>query len=193
MNSFLEKSDLLRSDTHFGLPKKRNYFARRFIIGILAVLVLGSIMPTVNFAEEPTEPTEPAESTEARVPTEPEYAVHGTITDTDGNALADVTVQVGDKTAVTDEEGIWEITGLSEGEYTLVASQENYAFSPKEVTLSGEQSSTEVALEIVPAIFGTILDLFGNPIAGVTVEVADKTAVTDEDGIWEIIELSEGD
>jgi len=67
MNSFLEKSDLLRSDTHFGLPKKRNYFARRFIIGILAVLVLGSIMPTVNFAEEPTEPTEPAESTEAGI------------------------------------------------------------------------------------------------------------------------------
>jgi uncharacterized repeat protein (TIGR01451 family) len=198
MNIYLERSEHFISETHLSPPQKRNHFTQSILIAMLA-FALGNMIPTVNFAQDSSEPnqtpeaTDSSESISATVPSEPEYVVHGTITDTDGNALAEVSVQVGDKTAISDERGIWEITGLPEGEYALVASHENYAFSAKDLKLTGEENAMPVTLETIPAIFGTIVDPFGNPIEGVTVEVADKTAVTDEDGQWQIIDLSEGE
>ncbi|MEK8015420.1 MAG: carboxypeptidase regulatory-like domain-containing protein, partial [Candidatus Parabeggiatoa sp.] len=129
------------------------------------------------------------------------YAVHGTITDTDGNVLAGVTVQIGDKTAVTDADGKWEITDLLKGDYAIVASKEGYLSASKEVKLEeNDDFKTEVTITlskqvVVPinyTVYGTITDVDGNAVAGVTVQVGDNTAVTDADGKWEITGLSEG-
>jgi len=83
-----------------------------------------------------------------RPPQPVEYTVHGTITDADGNVLANVNVQVdSDNKAVTGDDGKWEITDLLEGEYTLTASQDGYTFEPNQVkvNLTGDETSFQVA------------------------------------------------
>jgi len=129
------------------------------------------------------------------------YTVYGTITDAEGNALAGVNVQVGDKTAVTDADGEWEVSDLLKGDYAIVASKEGYLSASKEVKLEeSDDFKTEVTITlskqvVVPinyTVYGTITDAEGNPVADVNVQVGDKTAVTDADGKWEITGLSEG-
>ena len=175
----------------------RFHFTKRIMPGILAAFALGSIIPTVSLAEEQAEPIESSEPTISIESTEPNsYIIHGTMTDTNSNPLASVSIKTGDKTATTDEEGKWEITDLLEGDYAIVASKDGYLFAPKDVTLEGEQSQTEVALEIVPegnTVFGTIINIFSNPMADVIVVVGDKETITDKAGKWKITELSEGE
>ena len=135
-----------------------------------------------------------------------EYTVYGTITDADGNAVAGVTVRVGDNTVVTDADGKWEITGLSEGSYSIIASKDGFTFTQQNVTV--QEVRTEVKLEptMVPLgiyrAFGTIKDKFKAPIDGVMVQVYAKnamsagpvaTTVTDAAGNWEVTTLFEGE
>jgi len=65
-----------------------------------------------------------------------EYTASGTIRDKLGNPIAGVTIQIGDKTTVTNETGNWEITGLAEGEYTAIASKAGYQFDSKPCVVS---------------------------------------------------------
>lgn len=131
--------------------------------------------------------------------TDDDYVVYGVITDADGNPLAGVNVQIGNKTVITDAEGKWEIVDLFEGNYTVVASKEGYTPASKDVTLANQEFRTEVALTLVAVtsdgytVQGIIVDIFGNKIAGVTVQVGDKQTVTNTEGEWEITGLSEGD
>jgi len=71
-----------------------------------------------------------------------EYIVSGIIKDKSGAPLADVSVQVGDKTVMTDAMGAWQITGLQEGNYTATASKDGYVFTSQDVTLSNGQNAT---------------------------------------------------
>jgi uncharacterized repeat protein (TIGR01451 family) len=130
-------------------------------------------------------------------PRDDDYTIYGIIIDADGNALAGVNVQVDDDNkTVTGNEGKWEITDLLEGDYTIVASKEGYTFEPKDVTLGNQEFITEVVLSPQAdhyTVSGTIVDILGNPMAGVTVQVGDKQAVTDSEGQWEITDLLAGD
>ncbi len=65
-----------------------------------------------------------------------EYKASGIINDKDGNPIAGVTIQVGDKTVVTDAAGHWEIKDLAEGEYTAIASKAGYQFDSKPCVVS---------------------------------------------------------
>ncbi len=129
------------------------------------------------------------------------YTTSGIINDKAGNPVVGVTVQIGDKTIVTDEAGNWEITELPEGEYTITASKDGYTFEPAPVNLTGDETSLQVTLVVLSepvedsnyTTSGTIRDKAGNPVAGVTVQVGDKTVVTNEAGDWEITGLPEGD
>jgi len=130
-----------------------------------------------------------------------DYTVYGTIFNTDGKPLAGVTVQVGDQTVVTDENGQWEITGLSENKYSVVASKKAFTFAPQEVELGGNNPRIEVKITVGPsepppsyAVSGTITDTDGNKLAGVSVQINDgKTVVvTDAEGKWEITDLPKG-
>ncbi|RKZ94676.1 MAG: hypothetical protein DRQ46_09565, partial [Gammaproteobacteria bacterium] len=60
------------------------------------------------------------------------YVASGTILDKEGNPIAGVTVQVGDKTALTDAAGNWEITDHAESNYTVTASKDGYIFGSKD-------------------------------------------------------------
>jgi uncharacterized repeat protein (TIGR01451 family) len=67
------------------------------------------------------------------------YVTSGIIRDELGNPIAGVVITIGDKTATTDANGVWEITGLSEAEYTVTASKEGYTFSSQTVELGNEE------------------------------------------------------
>jgi uncharacterized repeat protein (TIGR01451 family) len=138
------------------------------------------------------------------------YNVAGYIGDASGNRLANVTVEINSQMVVADENGYYQITGLSAGSYTVVASKEGYKFKPREITVNGSNvditlptmTSEEIVIALPPedppvetlySTSGTILDKFGNPIAGVTIEVNSKTTLTDEEGYWEIAGLEEGE
>ncbi|MEZ5673171.1 MAG: hypothetical protein R3E08_12660 [Thiotrichaceae bacterium] len=48
------------------------------------------------------------------------YSTHGTLKDKSGKPLANISVQVGDKTTTTKVDGTWEVSGLvEEGDYTV--------------------------------------------------------------------------
>jgi len=126
------------------------------------------------------------------------YNASGTILDKQGNPVAGTTVQVGDKTAVTDETGHWELIGLIEGKYTVNASKEGYTFEPAQVNLTGNETSLQVTLTVLtePVSYrasGTLRDKEGNPLPGVTIQIGDKTTTTDTTGYWEINGLAEGE
>jgi len=56
------------------------------------------------------------------------YSTNGYVKDAIENPIAGITVQVGDKTTVTNATGYWEINGLYEGEYAITTSKEGYTF-----------------------------------------------------------------
>jgi uncharacterized repeat protein (TIGR01451 family) len=135
-----------------------------------------------------------------------DYTVYGTITDADGNGLSDVTIKIGKQTAVTDANGKWEITGLSEGNYFVIASKDGFTFSQPDITLDQELTQ-EVKVESTVVLIGsyqasgTITDKFKGPMDGVTIQVYEKprgeepvaTMVTDAAGAWKITTLFEGE
>jgi len=125
------------------------------------------------------------------------YTVKGTISDKADNPIADVTVQVGDKSVVTDEAGNWEITGLAKGEYTATATKDKLEFESQNFVVDGENVTLNFEAEEVIigdyTAYGTIRDELGNKLAGVKVQVAGKTVTTDAAGNWEVSNLPEGE
>ncbi|RKZ71571.1 MAG: hypothetical protein DRQ57_18475 [Gammaproteobacteria bacterium] len=81
------------------------------------------------------------------------YVASGTIRDKEGNPIAGVNVQVGDKTAVTNDKGEWEITGLQEGDdYTATASKDGYTFAPIEFALGNDEFTQTVVMKPLSAL-----------------------------------------
>lgn len=82
---------------------------------------------------------------------EGKYTIHGTLKDKTGKPLAGVTVQMGDKTIVTDEKGIWEISGLQEGNYTVKGMMGNFNCLA-EVALGNEMFEQEVVCKQISSL-----------------------------------------
>jgi len=70
------------------------------------------------------------------------YKASGTILDKESNPVAGVTVQVGDKTALTDAAGNWEITDLAESNYIVTASKDGYIFGSKDFAVGNDQNAS---------------------------------------------------
>jgi len=127
-----------------------------------------------------------------------DYKASGQLLDKSGNPIGSAIVKIGDKTAVTDENGNWEIIGLNKGDYTIEASKEGYTFEPTNFTVNDGDVELNVIgqpdiVDGIYGIYGTIKDDLNSPIAGVTVQTGDKTVITDAAGNWEIPDLQEGD
>jgi uncharacterized repeat protein (TIGR01451 family) len=128
------------------------------------------------------------------------YTAWGRIFNEEGAAIPGVTVKVGEQTVTTDETGRWEISGLEAGQYTVLATQKLHTFTSPTVTLGGMETTMEVKITLDSGdgvdeeyiLYGTILDNDGNPVQGVTVQVGDNSALTNDNGEWEITVLSEG-
>lgn len=67
------------------------------------------------------------------------YAVSGTLLNAQSNPVIGVTIQVGDRTTVTDEQGKWEITDLVEGNYTVSVTQDGYLTPAQTVEVGNDQ------------------------------------------------------
>ena len=81
------------------------------------------------------------------------YVASGTIRDKAGNPVAGVTVQIGDKTVITNEAGYWESPGLPEGDdYIATASKDGYTFAPIEFALGNEVFTHEVVMKPLSAL-----------------------------------------
>ncbi|RKZ73464.1 MAG: hypothetical protein DRR19_30975, partial [Candidatus Parabeggiatoa sp. nov. 1] len=78
------------------------------------------------------------------------YSADGHAQDEYGNPLVGVLLEIEGKTVVTDENGYYQIEGLEEGTYTLVASKEGYQFTP--ITFTVDADNPEVTLPALTAI-----------------------------------------
>lgn len=111
-------------------------------------------------------------------------------------------VTVGEKTVVSDSTGVYEISGLDPGIYSLnvQAAFPGYEPSPHNVEVaSGETKVVDVYLDFKrTAVEGHVYDLNGNPIAGATLSgvVYGKdlqTTTSDERGYFRFDKVTPGD
>ncbi len=66
------------------------------------------------------------------------FDIEGHVRDTDGNPLSGVLIKVDGHTAKTDDNGYYQITGLPNGDYTLIAELEKHNFTPRDITVSDD-------------------------------------------------------
>jgi inhibitor of cysteine peptidase len=73
------------------------------------------------------------------------YAIRGRVTDGAGNGVAGVTISDGTRSATTDAQGFYALSGVPAGAYTLTPSRDGYAFAPasRTVTVAGEVSGQD--------------------------------------------------
>jgi uncharacterized repeat protein (TIGR01451 family) len=126
-----------------------------------------------------------------------DYTASGTLKDNAGQPIANATVQIGDKSVVTDTNGNWEITGLANGEYTATATKDGIKFESQNLVVNGENITLNLEGEVIDpgdyTIYGTIRDELDNKLDGVEVQVAGQTVTTDAAGNWIIPNLQEGE
>jgi len=71
------------------------------------------------------------------------YSASNCISDKFGQPIIGVTVQMGEKTTVTDNNGCWKIEGLGEGEHPVTISKAGYTFNSKTCVLSDNQKECQ--------------------------------------------------
>ena len=117
----------------------------------------------------------------------------GYILDDENNPIAGVTVQMGDKTVVTDETGFWKIDGVTDGIHTVTATKDGHWFAPKKLAVINADVIVEMGSNGPYSVGGVIVDELGKPIVDVEVKIGDEKIVTTDFGYWEISGLREGD
>ena len=129
-----------------------------------------------------------------------QYPMSGTVLagSATGPALEGATVAIAGQTAMTNGAGAFSIPGISVGTYTLTISRTGYL--TKTITnyvVSGAQSGLVFFLVPSPTDFsmsGKVLagSATGPALAGATVAIAGKTAVTDRSGTFKIAKIPAG-
>jgi uncharacterized repeat protein (TIGR01451 family) len=117
----------------------------------------------------------------------------GYILDDNNKPIAGVTVQMGDKTVVTDETGFWSIDGVTDGIHTVTATKDGHWFAPKKLAIIDADVIVEMGSNGPYSVGGAIVDELGKPIVDVEVKIGDEKTVTTDLGYWEINGLREGD
>ncbi|MBN1294714.1 MAG: carboxypeptidase regulatory-like domain-containing protein [Candidatus Latescibacteria bacterium] len=135
------------------------------------------------------------------------YLISGHVYNIDGNAYSGVTIIVGgdieNQTLTTDQNGYYYISNLANGNYMIVPSSAMIVFSPlyMMVTINGENATVDFHEyrksdddDAIYKISGTVSDQAGSGIPGVSLMLTggniQKTAVTDNEGKYEISDLS---
>lgn len=133
--------------------------------------------------------------------------------------LAGVEVSIGDLTAITDENGVYEFAEVLEGEHTLTINHAGYKVYTDEITIDGDDADegvieldeitlTPLSIYTLTGIVKTLkLEEDGDDngdddgdkdgdyeyLEGVEVNLGDLTATTDENGVYEFTEVLEGE
>lgn len=124
------------------------------------------------------------------------YSISGTITHS-GVPQTGVTVSTGSSSTVTDSNGMYTLSGLANGNYTVTPSKSGYTFSPvsSSVTVNGAnvtgQNFTSTSSSTY-TISGVITDSGGYGLSGVIVTSGGYSAVTDNNGMYTISGVPNG-
>ncbi len=121
----------------------------------------------------------------------------GYVTDGAGAGITGVTVSAGAAgSATTDGSGVYTLSGLAAGTYTLTPSKSGYTFSPDSRTVTVPPSATGVDFTAAPITYtaaGRITDAAGTAVANVTIsDGAGHTATTGSDGNYLLTGLVAG-
>lgn len=130
------------------------------------------------------------------------FTVSGRVTRAD-DGVAGVRITDGTRTAVTDADGYYELTGVPNGTYTLRPSRdanedghEDFTYTPatRNVVVEGADVGDQnfAATARTYSISGRISDNRGDRVAGVTVSDGTRTATTDETGRYTITGVPPG-
>lgn len=122
------------------------------------------------------------------------YVISGTIVDTDGAPIDGVILEItGDTELVIEdfnEHGGWEAE--VKGTVTVTPSHREFNFEPREIEVRRANKNVDFVGNFLPAysIGGKVVDVEGNSINGVTLQVTGDSVLTvedfDEDGNWEV-------
>ena len=121
--------------------------------------------------------------------------ISGRVTDGYGNPFPGVAVGIGSgQNAVTDASGLYTITEVIAGDYTLTPFKVGYVFAPASTLVSvPPDASGHNFTGTLPAISGQVVNLQGAPVAGVDVSIdGGQSAVTGEDGRYAITDVYSG-
>ncbi|RRR73443.1 MAG: hypothetical protein EI684_08725 [Candidatus Viridilinea halotolerans] len=124
-------------------------------------------------------------------------SVSGRVT-LNNTGLAGVTISDGTRTAITDSNGNYTLSGLPAGSYTLTPTRSGYTFSPtsRNVTVSGNLTGQNfTATEQQAATYsvrGRITTNDGTALAGVTISDGTRTTTSDSNGNYTLSGLPAG-
>jgi len=131
-----------------------------------------------------------------------QYTVSGRVADTSGIGIAGVTLAMGGKTATTDAQGNYTISGIYGGySYNLRPTKSGYTFSPASRTVTVNDNVTGKDFVGTPVggngggqytVSGKVVDSSGTGISGVTLTLNLLTATTDAQGNYTISGVASG-
>ncbi len=125
--------------------------------------------------------------------TQTAYSISGTVTAA-GVGLAEVTVTAGSTATTTDSHGRYTLNGVGAGSYQVTAARDGYQFLPlsRTVTVAPDRAGIDFYGTPIRYSVSGVVKLEGDGLAGVTVTAGGRTAVTDEDGTYALVELTHG-
>ncbi|MCS6938877.1 MAG: carboxypeptidase-like regulatory domain-containing protein, partial [Roseiflexus sp.] len=121
--------------------------------------------------------------------------ISGRVTDGAGRGVAGATVRAGERSATTDADGFYTLSGLPSGTYTLTATLSGYQITPvsRTVTVTGDVSGQDFsATPLTYRISGRVSDSAGRGVAGATVRAGERSATTDAEGFYMLTDLPAG-
>jgi protocatechuate 3,4-dioxygenase beta subunit len=124
----------------------------------------------------------------------PVHFIAGVVTDGNGDPVADVQVDAGGLSAMTNAQGQYQIQGLAAGSYTVVPTKAGVSFQPEQraVTVPPDAVAIDFSAQQGFAISGSVVDQDGDPVSGVTVTDGSHIVVTGADGLWAFTDIPAG-
>lgn len=124
----------------------------------------------------------------------PSCIVRGRVVDSAGNGVAGATVSDGARSATTDAQGYYVLTGVPPGTYTLTPSYDGYIFIPsaRSITVIRHINGLDFTASPPYRISGRVTDSAGNGVAGVTVSDGTRSVVTDGNGVFTLSNVPAG-
>ncbi len=123
------------------------------------------------------------------------YSIRGRVSDSaNGSGISGAAVSAGGKTAQTDGEGNYTLSGLGSGSYSVSVSKAGYGFNPptRNVTLGPDANGVDfTGTAATYSIKGSVTTGAG-ALAGVTISAGSQTATTDASGNYTIGGLTGG-
>lgn len=124
----------------------------------------------------------------------PTSSVSGTVTESDGTGVPNVTVRAGEISTTTNAQGEYTIEGLADGTYQVTAQLSGWYIAPPQIAVTVPPDASGISFTAQPgfAITGTVVDEDNQPMQGVQVAAGERTDITDDQGEYALADLPAG-